>query len=105
MTDIDRTTARRVLDLELPDNGANAETVRDYLIALLLEVWDQEQDFSGKRPFGNSGWQHEIYAPLVRAGFTPGSFNEYDELDGEFDYRDADKLILAAIEELGRVTS
>lgn len=103
MTDpVNAATARQVLDLPLPDNDANAETVRDYLVALLLEVWDQEQGFSGKRPFGNSGWQYEIYVPLIRAGLVPGSLDEYDSPNEDFSHRDADKLILAAIQELGR---
>jgi hypothetical protein len=103
MTTVDSETARRVLDLPMPDNDAGAATVRDYLISLLTELWREEEGFSGKRPFGNSGWQYEVYAPIVRAGLLPGSFNEYDELGGDFEYRQADELILAAIAELGQV--
>jgi hypothetical protein len=103
MTDtIDRDAARRVLDLPLPDNDAGVATIRDYLTRLLTEVWREEQGFSGKRPFGNSGWQHEVYVPMIRAGLVPGSITEWDEVDGDFDYRDADRLILAAIADLGR---
>lgn len=102
MATVDANTARRVLDLPLPTNDAGAATVRDYLIGLLALVWEHEQGFNGKRPFGNSGWQYDIYVPLVRAGILPGTFNEYDELNA-FDHREADKLILAAIAELGRV--
>ena len=32
-------------------------TVKDYLKTLLHTLWDEEDGFSGKRPFGNSGWQ------------------------------------------------
>jgi hypothetical protein len=103
MTTIDSATARRVLDLPLPDNDAEAATVRDYLTALLSLVWEHEQGFSGKRPFGNSGWQYEVYGPIVRAGLLPGTFDEYDELGGEFDHREADRLIQAAVAELGKV--
>jgi hypothetical protein len=101
--DFSREDAQRALALSMQPNDAGAATVRDYLTALLAEVWREEQGFSGKRPFGNSGWQHEVYAPLVRAGLTPGAFDEYDELGGEFDYRKADRLVIAAIEEMGRV--
>jgi hypothetical protein len=101
---VDRATVHRVLDLPLPEgNDAGAATVRDYLVELLSEVWRHEAGFNSKRPFGNSGWQHDLYAPMVRAGLTPGTFDEYDELGGDFDYRDADKLVLAAIAELGKV--
>jgi hypothetical protein len=104
MTAIDSATARSVLDLPLPDNDAGAGTVRDYLIELLSLVWEHEQSFNGKRPFGNSGWQYDIYVPLVRAGILPGNLDEYDELN-DFDHREADKLILAAIAEMGRVNA
>lgn len=99
-------TARRVLDLPMPDgNDAGAATVRGYLIALLAELWREEEGFSGKRPFGNSGWQYDVYVPMVRAGLVAGTFDEDGELAGGFEYQDADKLILAAIDELGRVTA
>lgn len=97
-------TARQVLDLALPDNDAGAATIRDYLTRLLAEVWREEQGFSGKRPFGNSGWQYEVYVPMIRAGLVAGSITEWDEAGDDFEPRDADQLILAAIRELGRVT-
>jgi len=100
--EVSRDQARQVLDLRLPGNDADADTVRDYLIALLLEVWDQEQGFSGKRPFGNSGWQYEIYVPIIRAGLVAGTLDEYDSPNDDFSTHDADRLILAAINELGR---
>lgn len=103
MTTIASEVAGRVLDLPMPDNDAGAATVRDYLIRLLALAWEHEEAFNGKRPFGNSGWQYEVYAPIVRAGLLPGAFDEYDELGGDFDYREADQLILAAINELGKV--
>lgn len=102
MTAIDAATARRVLDLPLPDNDAGAATVRDYLIRLLALVWEHEQAFNGKRPFGNSGWQYDLYTPLVRAGILPGAFDEFDELS-DFDTHEANKLVLAAIAEIGQV--
>jgi len=99
----DRNPARQILDLPLPPNDADATTVRGYLIALLAEVWREEQSFSGKHPFGNSGWQHDIYVPMIRAGLVAGSLDEYDSPNDDFNYRNADRLILAAIDELGRV--
>jgi hypothetical protein len=98
-----RTPAQQLLDLPLPGNDADAATVRGYLIALLTTLWREESAFSGKRPFGDSGWQYDIYVPMVKAGLTPGQFDEYDELCADFSEREADKLIVAAIAELGRV--
>ena len=61
--------ARRALSLSLPENDAEAATVRDYLLELLHAVLVEEESFSGKRPFGNSGWQHDLLGPLGEAGF------------------------------------
>ena len=95
--------ARQVLDLALPDNDSGTDTVRGYLTALLALVWEHEQGFNGKRPFGNSGWQDDLYAPLVRAGLVEGSFDE----DGHLEAVDAaaEQLIQAAIDELGKATA
>lgn len=101
MTDIDQLTARRVLDLRLPDNDAMADTVGGYLIELLATLWREEQSFSGKRPFGNSGWQYDLYVPLVKAGLISGELDE-DGYPVEVDYKAGDRLIQAAIGELGR---
>lgn len=97
---MEQVTARQVLDLELGANDANATTVRGYLVALLAEVWHHGDDFSGKRPFGYSSWEYELYQPLVRAGYVTGTFDEYGDLD-TFDDAAADGLVLQAIAALG----
>lgn len=72
-----------------------AGTLKDYLRELLATLWREEECFSGKRPFGNSGWQGDVYADLVQAGVLDG---EPDE-DGypEFDYDDGEALVQRAI--------
>ena len=56
------------------DAGENI-TVRDYLRILLLTLWDEGEGFSGKRPFGNSGWEYELYDALMEAGYV--QYREY----------------------------
>jgi hypothetical protein len=93
-----------VLDALMFRNDAGARTVRDYLVALLAALWNEEEGFSSKRPFGNSSWCFELYGPLVRAGIVSGKFSEdEDDLDclDEFDRHDADLQIALAIESLG----
>lgn len=101
MTKISTETARRVLDLELGENDAGAATVRDYLVALLTELWSQGENFGGKRPFGNSGWQDDIYVPMIRAGLATGSVDDAFGGIRDFYQHEADELIQAAIAELG----
>ncbi len=93
-------TPRQVLDLPLPDNDSGATTVRGYLVALLAELWREEAGFSGKRPFGNSSWQYDIYAPMVKAGMVEGRLDE-DGFVESADVKAADVLILQAIATLG----
>jgi hypothetical protein len=88
-----------VLAVPLPANDANAATVRDYLVALVREVWREDECFSGKRPFGNSGWQHEVYVGLAQAGLIESTRDKWDEL--EYDTDVADQLIQRAIAALG----
>lgn len=69
-------TPREILDLPMQENDADAATVRDYLKALLRAVWDEGEGFSGKRPFGNSGWDSELKHALVKAGAVRGTVND-----------------------------
>lgn len=99
MTDIDTNATQRLLDLPLDDNDAGAATVRDYLITLLRQLWNGGEDLI-KRPFGNSGWQYEIYGPMVAAGLVNGTLDEDGYVD-DADTRAADALMDAAIQALG----
>lgn len=98
----DPTLARRVLDLPMPDgNDADAATVRDYLIKLLALVWTDTECFDGKRPFGNSGWDGDFDLALIKAGMVEGAIDE-DGYVEEVDSEAVNRMVLAAITELGR---
>lgn len=73
---LERPTGEEILRLPMGINDADAITVKDYLVALLDRVWDEGEGFSGKRPFGNSGWQRDFDAPLIYAGFVAGTLEE-----------------------------
>lgn len=84
-----------ILDLKMGDNDAVAKTVRDYLQRLLRGVWVDGEGFDGKRPFGNLGWQNEVYKVLVANELIDG------DSDGcPYDYDLAEELILLAIDEM-----
>lgn len=61
------------------DAGENL-SIRDYLHKLLHKLWSHGEGFSSKRPFGNSGWESDIYAALVAGGFVNGELDEDDYL-------------------------
>lgn len=93
------TDGRAVLDLPMLTNDAEAATVRGYLKALLRELWTEQEGFSGKRPFGNSGWSNELDMALVKAGRIPGSLSPEGYLQ-EADHNAGHRVILKAIEQL-----
>ena len=70
-------TPAQVLALPLPRNDSGADTVGGYLRALLSTLWNEEESFSGKRPFGNSGWRSDVVDAVIDAG---ASEEEVDQL-------------------------
>lgn len=73
-----------------------ATTVRGFLVALLDRLWEDGETFSGKRPFGDSGWEYQLIAPLVSAGLITGTLDEYGSPVG-VDWAAGRQLIRAAI--------
>lgn len=63
-----------------PDAGGDM-TIREYLGALLTELWNRGEGFSGKRPFGNGGWEYGIYEVLIREGAVEGTLDEDGYVD------------------------
>ena len=93
----------------MQENDAGAKTIREYLIKLLKELWSEGESFSGKRPFGNSGWELELYHALanndainytVWEDYSPEEDHPYDRI-ASYDSEAANKLIFKAINELG----
>ena len=94
MMDIQKTFATAFVSDDIGET-----TVKGYLLTLLEAVLIEEESFSGKRPFGNSGWKRDIGRGLVLAGAIEGTIDaEYGDCD--FDMDDADealKLLVAAL--------
>lgn len=88
-----------ILDLPMRPNDANAQTIGEYLVELLLRLWSDGEGFSGKRPFGNSGWQFDLYLPLVQAELVEGKIDNDGWLE-TCDEKTADQMIAEAIEGL-----
>lgn len=64
-------------------------SIHDYLIRLLSTLWHEQDEFSGKRPFGNSGWNYDLLACLIAHKIIPGELDdegcvmEVDEEQGD----------------------
>lgn len=100
--------AQAVLAVPLPaDNDAGAATIHDYLIKLLMMVWEEGECFDGKRPFGNSSWEYDLYGALARAHMITVTWDEWGGID-RFTLEEEDlaiRLIRAAILELDHPSS
>lgn len=91
-----------VLALPVPagDHGT-ATDVRGFLVRLLTTVWDDKEGFDGKRPWGNSNWEFDLYRPLMAAGFIAGELDEYGGIETCDDLA-GDRLIAEAIQALSQ---
>ena len=85
------------LEVRFDSDAGDNLTVRDYLRVLLETLWEKGEGFSGKCPFGNSGWEYDLYRPLIAA--VSGKLDD-DGFVEHVDKGEADpyvfKLILAA---------
>lgn len=92
----DEYTGKDILAIPVQENDADAKTIGGYLQALLYELWKEGEGFSGKRPFGNSSWEYDLYKPLVVAGIVDGELDEDGYID-KVDRKAANTLIFSAI--------
>jgi hypothetical protein len=88
-----------ILAVPLEHNDVDAATIGEYLRMLLATLWREAEDFSSKRAFGNSDWQHVVYRALVKGQLVQGDFDKYGDLD-HVDFTRANELIAQAIEAL-----
>ncbi len=97
---IEQDQHQAALDVEFDFEDYGAITVRQYLRMLLTTLWEEGEGFSGKRPFGNSGWEYDLYRPLIKAKFIGGQLDEDGWIESIDDPRTAhafvSDLIIAA---------
>lgn len=74
-------SALSALDLRFDSDAGDNGTIRDYLYKLLETLWLEGEGFSGKRPFGNSGWEYDLFEPLIAAGYIEGSLDSSGGVD------------------------
>lgn len=77
-----------IWNLPLGENDSGAATLGGYLKELLWCVWEEGESFSGKRPFGNSGWDWDLAKPLLEVKYLRGKY--YIDEDGYMDIVEID---------------
>ncbi len=89
---------REILKLKIESfDHPDETTIGDYFRLLLTELWREGECFNGKRPFGNSGWEWDLYKPLVKAGVVKGALDEegWPEVESR---DDANKIVQSLID-------
>lgn len=69
-------TLDRALDVRFDCDLGEDVTVREFLGGLLVTLWDEQHQFDGKRPWGNSGGDFDLYVPLIDGGFIAGKVDD-----------------------------
>ena len=80
-TKLSNEQVKQILETSFEERDSDQTmTVKQYLLKLLALVWEEDECFNGKRPFGNSSWQHQIHEILEDAGFYKpcGSYQSDD---------------------------
>lgn len=93
---MDNKKFQEVLNIRFDSDAGKNITIRDYLMELLTKVWIEGEEFNGKRPFGNSGWQCDLYEPLIKYGFIEGKLDE-DGYVESVNTKQADDFVLNII--------
>lgn len=95
-------TEQEILALRFTSMDLDKElSIREYLIELLSTLWTEEEGFSGKRPFGNSGWKGDVAVPLVKAGAIKGTITEDPDCwDIDYDNAELDEVMSRCIRAL-----
>jgi hypothetical protein len=81
-------------------------TIEWFLIKLLSTLWQEGENFSGKKVFGNEegsrsiGWKRDIDKALIKAGYVYGKLDEHECLV-DCDYASSDLIIQEVIGRLG----
>jgi len=67
-------------------------SIKDYFKRLICMLGEEAEGFSGKRPFGNSGWEYDVYGCLIANGATFGTLDD-DGYNDECNIIEADEYV------------
>lgn len=67
--------------------------LRDYLFALNVKLWQEQEGFNAKRPWGNGGWAFDVYLTLIKHKLINGTLDENGYID-EIDEPEAEAFVI-----------
>lgn len=66
-----------ILELKFESGDLQKEvSIRQFFFELMKELWIEQEGFSGKRPFGNSGWDGDLIVCLIKNDLVKGKLDE-----------------------------
>lgn len=89
------------LAVRFDSDAGDGLSLREWLVALARKVWQEGEGFSGKRPWGNSGWDWDPVPALINAGLLAGRLDE-DGYVETVDERDLANLMAAALDRIAQ---
>lgn len=89
-----KTSFDEILQYEVPSEEC---TILQYFEKLLTRLMIEEEGFSGKRPFGDSGWKYDLYIPLIKNGIIKGKIDEDGYVDS-VDKEAGNRILLKLVE-------
>lgn len=94
-------TLKEILKLDFYSHDlSNRVTIKQYFKRLLSTLWEERDEFSGKRPLGNSDWEYDLYVCLIENNVIEGNIDKHGEIDDNFDYAKADEIIKNVIQSM-----
>lgn len=72
--------AAEILNLKIvvddPAHGNEGMTIGSFFAHAAAQLWSEGSGFSGKRPFGDSGWEWAIHRTLAKYLVAPAELTE-----------------------------
>lgn len=91
---------KEILELKFYSNDLDEEiTIKDFFKTLLKKLFEEQENFSGKRPFGNSDWCGDLCVCLIENKIVNGKIDEYGYIE-ECDWGYFDIVIERLIDSL-----
>lgn len=88
---------KEIIELRFYSDDLDRElSIKEYFHELLKVLWDEKEGFSGKRPFGNSGWEADIAKCLVKNGFVKGKLDSEGDLQ-ECNWQAVDMFVMKEV--------
>ena len=88
----------KFLDHKWESSDIGVTSFRHYFTMLLRTLLEEGEGFSGKRPFGNSGWDWDMVCGVAQIGLTDAWYDrEYNEWNIR-DYEDATGKVFGLFE-------